>query len=344
MGNSRAGSPGQEATSVALTTLASWLEERKGRPIACLGVPPPALEFDDGLTVKLRLELNQVRRQKDDVELSRMRRAIRATGLGFAAVQALLAPGTTEREVQIELEAEFFRSGADFLAYETIVAGGPNAAVLHATPTARPLRHGELVLIDAGAEYRGYAADITRTYPVSRSFRREQAVLHSVVESAATAAMRRCTAGTEFSEVNQSAVLAIAEGLIDFGLLRGQPDSLAERGTISIFFPHAVGHMVGLGVRDAGEVLPGRERAKDAFPRLTVDLPLLTGHVVTIEPGIYFVPALLGDAELRRRHWEAVDWDLADRMIDFGGIRIEDDVLVTENGFENLSAGIPLLG
>jgi Xaa-Pro aminopeptidase len=100
--------------------------------------------------------------------------------------------------------------------------------------------------------------------------------------------------------------------------------------------------MVGLGIRDAGEVLRGREPAEDEFPRVRVDLPLLPGHVVTIEPGVYFVPALLHDVELRERHRDAVEWERAERMLDFGGIRIENNVLVTEDGFEVLTRHIPL--
>jgi Xaa-Pro aminopeptidase len=138
--------------------------------------------------------------------------------------------------------------------------------------------------------------------------------------------------------------LVVAGGLVDFGLLRGDPESSVEQGAVSVFFPHGIGHMVGLGVRDAGEVLPGRDPREDEFPRLRVDLPLLPGHVVTIEPGIYFVPALLHDAEFRERHRAAVNWELAESMLDFGGIRIEENVLITQDGFEVLTSDVPLLG
>ena len=111
----------------------------------------------------------------------------------------------------------------------------------------------------------------------------------------------------------------IAEGLVGLGLLRGEPESLVERGAQALFFPHGVGHMVGLGIRDAGEVLRGREPPEDEFPRLRVDLPLMPGHVFTVEPGIYFVPALLEGAGLRERHRDAVDWERAEAMLGFGG-------------------------
>ncbi len=252
-------------------------------------------------------------------------------------------PGRTEREVQIELEAAFFAHGADFLAFDTIVASGANSGVLHFPPTTKVMRDGELVLIDAGGEVRGYASDVTRTYPVSGSFAPEQAALHALVDRAGQAATTRCAAGVEFVELHRAAALVIAEGLVDFGLLRGRAESLVESGAVTLFFPHGIGHMVGLGVRDAGEVLPGREPAP-GLPRLRADLPLAPGHVITIEPGIYFVPALLGDSDMRSRLHDQVNWERADALIGFGGIRIENNVLVTEDGIEVMTADIPILG
>jgi len=284
-----------------------------------------------------------VRRRKDEVELERMRAAERATSAGFAAVQPLLRPGVSEREVQIELEAEFFRAGADFLGFDTIVAGGPNTAVLHFAPTARAFGEGELVLIDAGAEVQAYSSDITRTYSASGTLDPEQAELHALVRAAGVAATQASIAGTEWRDVHRKAALVIGEGLVDFGLLRGEPGSLLEQGAVTIFFPHGIGHMVGLGIRDAGDVLEGRDGMYPGYPRLRFDRPLEPGHVVTVEPGIYFVPSLLRDRELRGRHRDTVDWERTDRMLDFGGIRIEDNVLVTEDGFEVLTADVPVL-
>jgi Xaa-Pro aminopeptidase len=337
------GARGDEQDGRPTSELEGWLAERRGRPLASLGasVPDVSPPEDLALVKDLRYGLNEIRRQKDEVELERMRIAERATSAGFAAVRPLLVPGHTEREVQIELEAEFFRNGADFLAFDTIVGGGPNAAVLHFPPSQRPFADGELILIDAGGEYRGYASDITRTYPASGSFTPEQAELYAIVRSAGLDATGRCTPGTEWRDVHRTAALVIAEGLVEFGLLHGEPESLVDRGAQSLFFPHGIGHMVGLGVRDAGEVLRGRPE-RDEFPRLRIDLPLLPGHVVTVEPGIYFVPALLHDAEFRERYADAVDWNRAESMLGFGGIRIEDNVLVTESGPEVLTADVPV--
>jgi Xaa-Pro aminopeptidase len=332
-----------EQEGVPVAELAAWLEQRKGRPVACLGAGVPEVEASAQLGADLRYGLNHVRRQKDDVELDRMRAAEQATRAGFAAVAPLIEPGRTERELQIELEAAFFRGGGDFLAFDTIVGSGPNSAVLHFPPSSRRLADGELVLIDAGAECRGYASDITRTYPASGRFTAEQQELYAIVEAAGVRATELCTAGTEWRDVHVAAALVIAEGLVEFGLLRGEPESLVERGAQSLFFPHGVGHMVGLGIRDAGDVLRGREKQDERAPHLRVDLPLLPGHVFTVEPGIYFVPALLNDADLRERQRDAVDWERAEAMLGFGGIRIENNVLITEDGNEVLTADVPLL-
>lgn len=328
---------------VPVTELPAWLEARKGRRIGVLGAPVSGAEADAELEPGLRYELNDVRRRKDEVELERMRAAERATSAGFAAVQPLLRPGVSEREVQIELEAEFFRAGADFLGFDTIVAGGPNTAVLHFAPTARAFGEGELVLIDAGAEVQAYSSDITRTYSASGTLDPEQAELHALVRAAGVAATQASIAGTEWRDVHRTAALVIGEGLVDFGLLRGEPGSLLEQGAVTIFFPHGIGHMVGLGIRDAGDVLESRDGMYPGYPRLRFDRPLEPGHVVTVEPGIYFVPSLLRDRELRGRHRDTVDWERTDRMLDFGGIRIEDNVLVTEDGFEVLTADVPVL-
>jgi Xaa-Pro aminopeptidase len=336
------GAPAGDMTGVPVTELEGWLEARKAREAACLGAAVSGISSDAALETSVRAALNHIRRQKDELELSRMRAAERATSAGFAAVAQLLAPGRTEREVQIELEAEFFRHGADFLAFDTIVGGGPNSAVLHFPPSARPFGDGELVLIDAGAEVRGYASDITRTYPASGRFTPEQAELYAIVRQANRVATERCLTGTEWKDVHRAAAVVIAEGLVAFGLLRGEPEGLVESAAVHMFFPHAIGHMVGLGIRDAGEVLPGRVPPPDVFPRLRVDLPLLPGYTMTIEPGIYVVPALLADRDLRERHRDAVDWDRAERMLGFGGIRIEDDVLVTDDGYEVLTEDVPV--
>jgi Xaa-Pro aminopeptidase len=337
------GAEDDPAQALPTDGLAAWLDQRKGRPVARLGAVVPDVASQGELEADLRAGLNHIRRPKDEVELARMRAAEQATRASFAAIAPLLEPGRSERELQIELEAAFFRNGADSLAFDTIVGTGPNSAVLHFPPSSRRVADGELILIDAGAEVRGYASDITRTYPASGRFTPEQQAVYAIVETAGLRASDRCTAGTEWREVHRTAALVVAEGLVELGLLRGEPESLVERGAQAVFFPHGVGHMVGLGIRDAGEVLPGREPREDEFPRLRVDLPLEPGHVFTVEPGIYFVPALINDADLREQHSDAVNWERAESMLGFGGIRIENNVLITEESNEVLTAAVPPL-
>jgi Xaa-Pro aminopeptidase len=336
------GAPAAEP-GISTDELPGWLEARKAARIANLGAPVEGVESYTDLEADARYALNRIRRVKDELEIERMRQAERATKAGFAVAVELIAPGRSERELQIEIEAAFLRGGADGVAYETIVGGGPNSAVLHFPPTSRAVADGELVLVDAGAEVRGYASDITRTYPASGSFTPEQEALHTLVAAALTAAIERCRPGTEWLDVHATAAGVIAEGLVDFGLLRGDPDALVESGAVALFFPHGIGHMVGLGIRDAGEVLRGRAGTRPGFPPVRVDLPLEPGHCFTVEPGIYFVPALLQDDDRRRTHADAVDWGRVDRMLDFGGIRIEHNVLVTDDGCEILTADVPLL-
>jgi Xaa-Pro aminopeptidase len=338
------GAPADATSGPTTDDLEDWLSKRRGRPATWLGTRLPEVE-GTGSAEELRFGLSQVRRRKDSVELERMRRAERATRAAFAAAVPLMREGMSEREVQIELEAEAFRHGAEGMAYDTIVGSGTNSAVLHFAPTGRRFRPGELVLIDAGAQYLGYASDVTRTYPVGGHLDQTQQELHGIVHRAEQVAIQRSRAGVEWRDVHLAAGLEIAEGLIESGILRGDPESLVESGAAWLFFPHGVGHLLGLGVRDAGGTSLRERRGEPApYPNLRIDLPLEPGMVVTIEPGLYFVPALLTDPEHRRRHRREVVWDRVDAMLDFGGIRIEDNLLITDDDPEILTADIPVLG
>jgi Xaa-Pro aminopeptidase len=337
------GAPEVEPEGPTTDELEDWLERRRGRTLAWLGRAPAGASFDAQLAEELRFGLSGVRRRKDAVELDRMRAAERATRAAFAKVLDFLRAGVSERTAQIELEAEAFRHGAEAMAYATIIAGGVNSAVLHFAPSPRRFRSGELVLIDAGAQYLGYAADVTRTYAVAGALDPTQEELHAVVLRAQRAAIEQCRAGVEWRDVHLTSALAIAEGLAAFGILRGQPESLVQSGAVSLFYPHGIGHLVGLGVRDAGGTpLPERRHDARPYPNLRIDLPLEPGMVVTVEPGIYFIGALLADSEHRRQHRQAIDWDRVDRFLGFGGIRIEDNVLITSDGHEVLSADVPM--
>lgn len=338
----RTASPG---TSIAQLT--GWLAARRGRPLGMLGVPLPGVRADFLRSEDLRDALLHVRRPKDSVEIERMRKAAAASAAGYAAIEPLIRTGASEREIQIELEAAFFRHGGDRPAYGTIVAAGSNSAVLHFTPTTRRLREGEVLLIDAGAEVNRYASDVTRTWrtdtgsgkPVTdEGFFRE---LYQVVLGILERGVARCTVGAEWRDVHLAACLEVAEGLAALGVLRGSAPDLVERDVHALFFPHGLGHMVGLGVRDAGGYLKGRVRStRPGLKNLRTDLPLESGYCITVEPGIYFIAALLNDPARREQYKDAVNWSQVDTLMEFGGIRLEDNVHVTKNGPENLNAAI----
>ena len=311
-----------------LDELQAWV---RGRPVRGLGAAPDA-------DAELRDALVRVRRPKDDVELERMRVAAAATRAGFAELAGLVEPGRTERELQVALEAAFLRSGGDFLAFETIAAAGDHSAVLHFAPTDRELRAGELLLVDAGAEYRGYVSDVTRTYAIGGELDARQRLVWETVRRAGEAAIAACRPGVEWRDVHRAAAAVVAEGLVELGVLRGAPETLVESGAATLFFPHGVGHMVGLGVRDAGPASDEARTPAPGLPRLRVDIPLQPRHAWTVEPGIYFVAPLLA----RNRDRRDVDWDVVDALLGFGGVRIEQNVLVTAGGCEVLTAAIPL--
>ncbi|MEO5988072.1 MAG: aminopeptidase P family protein [Candidatus Eisenbacteria bacterium] len=331
-----------DAPGAPLSHLPAWLAARRGRPVVNLGARLPALASDDARSLHLRELLQHARRPKDASEISRVRHACAATTAGFAAARALLRPGVSERTIQIEIEAEFFRHGGDRTGYGTIVGAGSNSAVLHFSPSARIVLPGDVVLIDAGAEVRRYTADITRTFRVAGGdpgFFRDLYTLVLDIEQTAVAACRK---GVEWRDLHMSACRSTVAGLLALGIMKGEVDALLERDAHALFFPHGLGHLVGLGVRDASGYLPGRTRSKrPGLDMLRTDLPLEPGYLITVEPGIYFIPALLCDPDRREKYLDCVDWNRVDGLLGFGGIRIEDDVLVTEAEPDVLTAACP---
>lgn len=326
-----------------LDELSAWLHARSGRALALLGGTPsaPHPAPDPVLSAHVRAALLHGRRPKDPAELSLVRRAVAATAAGYARLPEIIRPGITERQVQIEVEADFFRAGGQRTGYATIVGGGPNSAVLHFPPSARAIRPGEFVLVDAGAEIDRYTADVTRTY-VAGSPTPFQRDLHQLVLHAGERAISRCRPGAEWKSIHLAAAVDLVAGLVAMGVMRGEPESLVEQEVHTLFFPHGLGHMVGLGVRDAGGLAPGRQKdPRPALRSLRMDLPLLPGYLVTVEPGLYFIPPLLNDPMRRARYRDAVNWPLVESHLHLGGVRIEDNILVTETDPEILTRDIP---
>lgn len=355
-------SPREQSQRTGLETedfsaLGGWLAARRGRPLALLGnrdIEQRAAEYgvqnwaalevalDEQATEQVGTALAERRRAKDALELAHMRRAVDAAVAGHFRAWRTARAGLSERDVQIEMEAEFFRFGGQRTAYGSIVGSGPNSAILHGSPGDRALRDGDLVLIDAGPEIRGYASDVSRTFPVAAAFSPLQRELYELVLAAQREAIAAVRPGVEYKQLHLRAAATIAQGLVDAGILRGAPDDLVAQDAHALFFPHGLGHMLGLSTHDCAGYLEGRV-PEDRFGLawLRADLPLAPGYVVTIEPGIYFIPALLTDPRRRERHRRNVVWERVDHLLDFGGIRIEDDVLVTEDGCEVLSAALP---
>lgn len=333
----------EQPPGTPLERLPAWLADRRGRRCAQLGARPRELTdlVDTSLTVAIQEALRHARRTKDASELALLRRAAAATAQGYTTVREFLQPGRTERELQIELEAGFFRGGGTRTGYGTIVGSGPNAAVLHFDPGARVLQRGEFVLIDAGAEIERYTADVTRTYVVGEpsGFQRD---LHQLVLETEERAIARCRPGAEWKDIHLAAAVQMTAGLVDLNIMRGKAETLVEQDAHTLFFPHGLGHMVGLGVRDGSGLQPGRTKdPRPSLRTLRMDLPLAPDYVVTVEPGLYFIPLLLNDPARRERYHDAVNWTLVEKYLHFGGVRIEDDVLVTHGEPEVLTAAIP---
>lgn len=275
--------------------------------------------------------LEELRAIKTEGELKLMAEASRVSGAAHRAVMAAARPGMYEHELQAVFESECLKAGLKHLAYPSIVAAGRNAAVLHYRRNNARLKAGQLFLIDAGAEKLGYAADITRTYPVSPRFTQAQKDVYEIVLATQKACIDRARPGVNSADLHLFAMSSIAEGLRDLGLLKGNVAGLVEGGAVRLFFPHGIGHLLGLDVHDG---MGGKKRRLPNPTKVPVRFVarLEPGMAVTVEPGVYFIEALLTDPGLRAKHRGSVDFAKALRLLDVGGIRIEDDVVVRPKG------------
>ncbi|MBI4678452.1 MAG: aminopeptidase P family protein [Elusimicrobia bacterium] len=297
------------------------LARLKGRPARGLALRPAALQD----------ALETLRAVKDAGEVALMRRASDVTGRAFRTVMKTVRPGMVEREVQAVFESECLRSGLTRLAFETIVAAGKNAAVLHYRRNDARIRGCDLVLLDAGAERLGYAADITRTFPAGGRFTARQKDVYSIVLEAQKAMIDRARAGVVSADLHVQSMTMIAEGLKGLGLLKGTTSGLVEGGAVRLFYPHGFGHMLGLDVHDTAG---GRRRKLPNPAKVPVRFVarLEPGFVITVEPGIYFIEALLEDPANRRKFKGSVDFTRAETFLGFGGVRIEDNIVVRRHG------------
>lgn len=328
-----------------ISGLGPWLEERSGRPKAILGVaggPLKGVEGDRTASKKFGEILLHTRRVKDATEIELMKRACNATAAGHARARTFAKPGVTERQIQIELEAECYRHGGEAMGYDAIVGTGTNAAILHFAPSDRKVKEGDFVLIDAGCEIEGYTADVTRTFVVGTPST-QQTEIHAIVREALEYGNSQCKPGKEWRQLHLECAILMTKGLVSLGILKGDAPGLVERDAHALFFPHGLGHLVGMGVRDASGYLPGRERSdRFGLAFLRMDLPLESGYITTVEPGLYFIEPLLTDPARRERFADCVNWEEVDRWMHIGGVRLEDNLLVTEDEPVNLTSQVDL--
>ncbi len=272
------------------------------------GTKPP------GDYVQLSQLLHELRLIKTKAEIDVMRHGAEITASAHRRIMAAVKPGMTEYQLEAEFTHELIMNGARSTAYPSIVGGGENACILHYVSNDEALRKDDLVLVDAGGEYDFYAADVTRTFPVSGQFTKAQREIYEVVLRAHEAAIDKVRPGNHWNQPHEAAVLELTRGLVELGLLEGEVDDLIEQEAFKPFYMHRTGHWLGLDVHDVGEY-----RIDDEW---RVFEP---GMVTTIEPGLY-ISSNLENVPTKYRGI---------------GIRIEDDVLVTKTGYEVLTESVP---
>lgn len=288
----------------------------------------------------------RTRRIKGPEELAEHRLAADATEAAFRVAMAATRPGGNEAAVAALFEGALAARGYT-TGYHSIVT--VRGEVLHNPTWHNPLRSGELLLLDGGGEGpQGHGVDVTRTWPVAGRFTAPQKAVYAAVLEAQRACIARVRSGVRYRDVHMQAAEVLAQFMVDEGLLRGTVQEVLERHAHALFFPHGVGHLLGLDVHDLetfgdrAAYAPGRVRSTHfGTAWLRLDLDLEPGMLVTIEPGFYVVPAILADPTLRERFGALVDWERAQRWVGFGGIRIEDDVVCTAGEPEVLTARIP---
>jgi len=258
--------------------------------------------------------VHQMRLVKSNAEIKLMQRAANIASEAHIRAMQQCKPGMNEYEINAELTHCFMKHGSHSAAYPAIVAGGKNACILHYTENNAALNDGDLLLIDAGAEYDNYASDITRTFPVNGRFSAEQRALYDLVLDAQLAAIKKIQPGVRYNVHHDTAVRVLTKGLVKLGLLKGDYKQLIKDNAYKDFYMHRTGHWLGMDVHDVGPYKQGQQWLK-----------LRPGMVLTVEPGLYIPP----DCKKVAKRWRGI------------GIRIEDDVVVTRTGNKVLSAAAP---
>ncbi|MCF6299103.1 MAG: Xaa-Pro dipeptidase, partial [Thiomicrorhabdus sp.] len=289
-----------------LGAIHGWIQSLKQKVRQGIEAPKNVCDLDT--------HLHEMRVIKSDIEIQNLRKAATISVQGHLAAMRAVQSSSFEFQVQAALESEFLRAGSPRVAFNSIVASGENACILHYTENRATIEKDGLVLVDAGAEWRGYAGDITTTFPASGRFSEAQAQLYSLVLAAQQAAIEAIKPGVAYDVVHQASVKVLTAGLLELGILQGELETLISEEHYKRFFMHGTGHWLGMDVHDVG-----------AYKQNQQWRVFKAGMVVTVEPGLY-ISEVHQDVDAK---WHNI------------GIRIEDDILVTETGGEVLTLGLP---
>ncbi|MBD2126861.1 aminopeptidase P family protein [Microcoleus sp. ZQ-A2] len=334
-------SRGTEAATIAVQDAMTY-----GQQTQILNRSVALADAAQGIDLELARAIAFLRFCHDAGALSQLRQAAAVTVEAHQAGMRATPTAKLEAEVRGAMEQVILAHNMTD-AYGGIVT--VHGEVLHNEQYHHPLQPGDLLLADVGAETSmGWASDVTRTWPVTGKFSSTQRDLYDIVLAAHDACIDKIRPGIEYLDIHLLAASVIAQGLVDLGILQGQVSDLVEMDAHALFFPHGVGHLLGLDVHDMEDLgdLAGYEEGRVRSSRfglcyLRLNRPLKAGMLVTIEPGFYQVPAILHDQQLRSKYQEVVNWERLAQFNDIRGIRIEDDVLVTEEGSEVLTAALP---
>ncbi|MGH1393681.1 MAG: aminopeptidase P family protein [Trichormus sp.] len=300
----------------------------------------------EGIDLELAKAIATLRLTHDAGALMELRQAAAVSVEAHKAGMAATPQAKLEAEVRAAMEGVIIAHNMT-TSYNSIVT--VHGEVLHNEAYHHPLQPGDLLLADVGAETAmGWASDITRTWPVSGKFSPTQRDIYDLVLAAHDACIAKIKPGVEYRDIHLLAAFVIADGLVDLGILQGNTQDLVDIDAHALFFPHGIGHLLGLDVHDMEDLgdLAGYEQERKRSDRfglsyLRLNRPLKSGMLVTIEPGFYQVPAILNDTNNRTKYQNIVNWERLSQFSDVRGIRIEDDVLVTDDGSEVLTAALP---
>jgi Xaa-Pro aminopeptidase len=331
----------QGVATIAVQDAGSWTQQSQLLDRWVLPQRAP-----ENIDLELAKAVAELRLTHDEAALSEIRQAVAVTIEAHLAGMRATSTAKTEAQIRAAMESVIIAQNMT-TSYNSIVT--VRGEVLHNESYQNSLNPNDLLLADVGAETRmGWAADVTRTWPVNGKLSSTQRDIYDVVLAAHDACIDKIRPGVEYEEIHLCACRVIAEGLVNLGILQGNPEELVDADAHALFFPHGIGHLLGLDVHDMEDLgdLAGYEAGRQRSDRfglgyLRLNRPLRAGMLVTIEPGFYQVPAIVNNLENRENFGKYVNWERLSQFDDVRGIRIEDDVLVTDNGSEVLTAALP---